>query len=106
MASAEEIQEVRDMLGPNSVAEGWNDERIAEELDGGDSAVTVARGYWENRMAASSDLADVSESGSSRKLQQIFSNKAAMAAYFRGLEAAEDPANQPGASHSREIRRV
>lgn len=106
MATAEEIQEVRDMLGSNSAEEGWTDERIADDLDEGEPAVTIARKYWENRMAVSSDLADVSESGSSRKLQQIFANKAAMAAYFRGQEAAEDPANQPGASYSREMRRV
>lgn len=106
MADQEDIQEVRDLLGPNSVTEGWTDDRIADELDEGDSPVTIARKYWESRAAMSTDLADVSESGSSRKLQQIFANKQAMAAYFRGAETAEDPTNEPTPSFSREIRRV
>jgi hypothetical protein len=106
MAAAEEIAEVRGMLGPNSVAEGWTDERIGAELDAGDSPNTIARKYWESRMASTTNLADVSESGSSRRLQQIFSNNQSMAAYFRGREAAEDPENQPGNfSFVREMRR-
>lgn len=107
MAAEEDIAEVREMLGPNSVEEGWTDERIAAELDAGDSPATIALGYWEFRMARSSELADVSESGSSRRLQQIFANAQSLASYYRGAKAAEDPENQPGnPSFSREIRRV
>lgn len=107
MATQEEIDEVRSKLGPNSIAEGWTDEQIGAALDAGSSDNTIAREYWESRMAYSSDLADVSESGSSRKLQQIFANKAAMAAYYRGAEQAEDPVIETaGPSFSREIRRV
>lgn len=106
MAAAEDIAEVREMLGPNSVAEGWTDEKIGAALDAGDSPNTIARKYWESRMASTTSLADVSESGSSRSLHQIFANNQSMAAYFRGREAAEDPENQPGNySFSREIRR-
>jgi len=107
VASQEEINEVRDMLGSNSEADGWSDTKIGDLLDVGDSAISIARRYWESAMAESTHLADVDESGSSRKLSQIFKNKAAMAAYFRGAEQAEDPENQPGnPSFSREIRRV
>ena len=106
MASQEEIDNVRYLLGPNSEAEGWDDTKIGALIDAGKSENTIAREYWESRMAVSSDLADVSESGSSRRLQQIFANKQAMAAYFRGAEQAEDPGNQPPGPVSREIRRV
>lgn len=106
MADQEAIDAIRSMLGPNSVAEGWTDEEIGAMLDAGESPNTIARKYWESRMSVSSDLADVAESGSSRRLSQIFTNKQAMAAYYRGAEQAEDPTNQPGASASREIRRV
>lgn len=102
MAAEDDIEEVRDMIG----ADGWGDDKITEMLDEGDSPVTIARKYWESQMASSTTLADVSESGSSRKLQQIFSNRAAMAAYFRGAEAAEDENNQPAGSFSREMRRA
>lgn len=107
MASQEDIDSVRDMLGSSSEANGWDDTKIGDMLDAGDSAVTIARRYWESQMSESSELADVSESGSSRALNQIFKNKAAMAAYYRGAESAEDPESQPqNSSFSREIRRV
>lgn len=107
MADAAEIAEVRDMLGSNSDSEGWTDTKIGDLLDAGDSPVTIARKYWESRMTKRTELADVSESGSSRRLSQLFTNAAAAAAYFRGAEQAEDPDNQPGnSSFSREIRRV
>lgn len=102
MAAEEDIEEVRDMIGPD----GWDDAKIEDMLDNGDSPTTVARKYWESAMASRTNLADVSESGSSRKLQQIFQNNAAMAAYFRGAEAAEDVENQPTGSVSREMRRA
>lgn len=107
MASEADIAEVLDMLGSNAVEDGWDDVKIGALLDSGDTPVTIARKYWEYRSANTSELADVSESGSSRKLQQIHTNSTAMAAYYRGAEQSEDPENQPGAgSFSREIRRV
>lgn len=108
MADQEDIDEVRMMLGPNSVAEGWTDELIGDDLDEGSSPNKIARQYWESRMSVTSDLADVTESGSARKLQQIFANKQALAAYYRGAEQAEDPTTEPpiAGSFSREIRRV
>lgn len=106
MAAQEDIDAVRRMLGPNALAEGWTDEVIGDALDAGDSPNTIARSYWESRAAATTNLADVSESGSSRRLQQIFANNAAMAAYYRGAETAEDVTNQPTGAVSREIRRV
>jgi len=109
MATQDEIKEVKDMLGSSAASNGWDDEKIAELLDAGDSPVSIARRYWESQMSESTDMADIDESGSSRKLSQIFKNRAAMAAYFRGAEEAEDPDNQPETpiySTSREIRRV
>lgn len=108
MADQEEIDEVRDMLGSSSEANGWDDTKIGTLLDSGETPVAIARRYWESQMTESSDMADVSESGSSRALNQIFKNKAALAAYYRGAEQAEDPGNEPDNyySTSREIRRV
>lgn len=106
MADEEAITEVLDMLGPNAITEGWTTERIGEELDEGTSPNTIARRYWEFRMTRSSNLADVSESGSSRRLSQLFTNAQSLAAYYRGAETADDPQNQPSATVSREIRRV
>lgn len=107
MADEDEIREVREMLGSNPQMFGWDDARIGAALDDGDSPNTIARMFWESRMTSQTGLADVSESGSSRALSQIFKNSAAVAAYYRGAEAAEDPDNQPrDYAVSREIRRV
>lgn len=107
MADQEEIDEVRDMLGSSSEANGWDDTKIGELLDEGETPVSIARRYWESQMSESTELADVDESGSSRRLSQIFKNRQAMAAYYRGAEQAEDPTNEPvHYSTSREIRRV
>lgn len=107
MAAQEEIDAVRDMLGSDSLTSDWTDDKIGALLDAGDSPVSIARKYWESRMAETVESADVEESGSRRALSQIFKNSASMAAYFRGAEQAEDPENQPGNySTSREIRRV
>jgi len=107
MAAPEDIQEVLDMLGPDAAESGWTNEKIGAALDDGDTPNEIARRYWEYRMSRSSTMADVSESGSSRKLSQIFENAKALAAYYRGASEAENPENQPGAtSFSRPIRRV
>lgn len=107
MATAEEIQEVLDMLGPDAVESGWTEAKIDAALDGGETPNEIARRYWEYRMSRSSTMADVSESGSSRKLSQIFENAKALAAYYKGATEAENPDNQPEAgSFSRPIRRV
>jgi hypothetical protein len=108
MADADLIQETRDMLGQNPEQFGWDDVRIEAELDAGNSSATIARKFWESRMVSQTNMADMSESGSSRSLSQIFKNAQAAAAYFQGREAAEDPANQPASNNavSRPIRRV
>jgi hypothetical protein len=105
MADQEDIDEVKDMLGPNAEAEGWDDNKIGDLLDEGQRPHQIAKSYWETRMAKTAHLADVAESGSSRKLSQISTNAVALAAYHRGADAAVDPANQP-ASFCRPIDRV
>lgn len=105
MATSDEIQDVKDMLGPDAAAEGWDDARIDSELDAGRRPNLIARDFWENRMAKTSTLANVSESGSSRQLSQLFTNAQSLAAYYRGAAAADDPKNQPSAT-CRPIRRV
>jgi hypothetical protein len=106
MADQAEIDAVLDMLGTSAVDSGWDAGKIGALLDAGESP-KIARRYWESRMASTSELADVSESGSSRRLSQIHTSAAAMAAYYRGAETSEDPENAPGnPSFSREIRRV
>jgi hypothetical protein len=105
LATETEIREARELLGNNPASYGWDDDRIATALDAGDSATVIARKFWESRAARSADFVDVAESGSSRRMGQIATNSAALAAFFRGQEQAEDPANQPGAV-CRPIRRV
>jgi hypothetical protein len=104
-ATRADVQAVLEKLGPDAAAAGWTEQAIADWLDEGEHPASIARRYWEGRMARTSTLTDVTESGSSRSLSKLFTNAQAMAAYFKGAEAGEDPANQPGA-RTRPIRRV
>jgi hypothetical protein len=105
MASPDDIDEVRFMLGPNAEAEGWTDEKIGDMLDAGSSPAQIAQQYWESQMASTATLVDVSESGSSRRMSQVSQNAANLANYWGHVAAQETTTAQQGAV-SREIRRV
>jgi hypothetical protein len=107
MASAAEILAVAETLGPTAGSEGWDEIKIGAMLDSGMSPKAVSLSYWEFRMSRTSSLVDVSESGSSRKLSDVFTNAANMAKYWRDKIAEEEfPVTPPGFSGTRPIRRV
>ena len=71
MAEQEVIDAVRLLLGPNSVGEGWTDEKTGALLDAGEDPEDIALSYWEFAAARTTTLVNVSESGSSRSLGDI-----------------------------------
>ena len=91
MAEPEEIAAVQAMLGGAEKAEqnGWTEEKIAALLDAGDSENSIAALYWEERYAATSELIDISESGSSRGLSAVTRNAANLAKLYRDRADAE-----------------
>lgn len=83
MADQEDIQEVQDMLGPDAEENGFDANRIEELLDAGRTASWIAASYWEKRYAATSNMIDISESGSSRGLSAVTRNAKDLAALYR-----------------------
>ena len=83
MATEAEIQEVQFMLDGSAGTAGWDENRIGDQLDAGLSPNEIAARYWEWKVNNSVSLANVSESGSSRSLGQVFDHIKERAAYYR-----------------------
>lgn len=97
MATAAEIDEVQELLGPTASDDGWTEARIGDDLDSGLTAQQIALAYWEARMAKTSAVVNVTESGSSRSLSDIHKHATEMAKYYKGkTEAAEETAPRRG----------
>lgn len=91
MADAEAIAALRRMVDEPGT-ETYTDEALSALLDAATSAESVAAGIWQEKAAKASTLVNVSESGSSRSMQQIFANAQAMAKYFsEKATAPEEP---------------
>ena len=91
MATEAEIAAVQAMLGGVEPAEenGWDANKIDAALSGGATPNSIAAGYWEERYAATSELIDISESGSSRGLSAVTRNARDLASLYRGRADAE-----------------
>lgn len=85
MATEAEITAVQAMLGGAEAAEenGWDANKIEDLIDGGSTPNAIAASYWEERYAATSELIDISESGSSRGLSAVTRNARDLAALYR-----------------------
>lgn len=83
MATQEDISAVQNDIGPNASAEGWDETKISAGLDAGSTVGEVVLEYWESRMAETSELVNVSESGSSRNLADIHKHAVQMAKYYQ-----------------------
>lgn len=93
MADQEEVEQVQDMLGgqENADEHGYDAAKIEALLDGGNTANEIAATFWERRYAATSELIDMSESGSSRGLSAITKNARDLAAMYRKRTDDENP---------------
>lgn len=104
MATSDEVKALRALLGP-AVGE-YTDPQLSDMLDaaGGDVNV-VAANLWSGYASSSATLVNISESGSSRSMGDIYKNAMAMAKYFRGL--SEDvTATADSRPRTRRIERV
>jgi hypothetical protein len=91
MAAAEDILELRDMLNEPDDSNGWTDEKLGALIDGFGTLNAAASSGWSTKAARYSELVNVSESGSSRSLGDLFSRAMQMAKYYRDLDDVEDP---------------
>jgi hypothetical protein len=83
MATTEEIQEVRDLTDG---ADGFTDDQIGALVDSGLSINAVAYRVWQSTAASYSKLVNVSESGSSRSMGDLYKNALAMAKSFKDAD--------------------
>lgn len=83
MATANDIAQVRDFVAEPDDVNGWTDVRIALYIDGSSNSRLAASDIWMVKAAASATLVNVSESGSSRSLSDIYKNAREMADRFR-----------------------
>ena len=83
MASAEDIATLRRITNePGN--DQYTDEALSAYLDAEGSVDAAAAVIWEEKAARASNLVNVSESGSSRSLNQIYSNALEMAKFYSG----------------------
>lgn len=90
MATADAIRDVSEMLGSAAAAAGWDDTRIGADLDAGKTPNKIALQWWIYQSAKTANLTQVSESGSSRTLSDIWEHAIKMRDYFQGLVDKED----------------
>lgn len=96
MATAAQLREVRELLGPDASAGGWADDRVTSDLDSGLHKYQIAEAWWRYRAASTANLVSISESGSSRDLRTIHTNALALADLYAKLYAAATAVVDPG----------
>lgn len=88
MASKAQVAELRDLT--SVTIDDYNNDVLNEMIDSLDGSVNAAAAsIWRRKAASYSSLVDVSESGSSRSMSQLFKQAKEMAMYFQGLADAE-----------------
>lgn len=90
MATADEIAELRRMIGEPENVSPWDDAAIAALIDASSSMNVAAMKSWEQKAATYAGMVDVQESGSSRRLSQLQEQALRMVAYYRKLITEPD----------------
>ena len=89
MASPEDVQALRDLINEPDDANGWTDEKLAAIVDGTATLNAAAGKAWTLKAGQYSTMVDVSESGSSRKLGDLYKNAIAMGKFYGGLDVED-----------------
>jgi hypothetical protein len=82
MASQAAIDAFRLLIGNPPNEDPYTDAQLSARLDAASSPEALAAVVWRERAAGYSTLVNVSESGSSRSLGDLYKNALAMAVYF------------------------
>lgn len=83
MATNEELAALRRMVD-EPTTDTYSDEALLALIDGSASLDAAAAQVWREKAAAASTYVNVSESGSSRSMQQVHQNSLAMAEFYGG----------------------
>ena len=95
--------QLRNMVGENAPDTEWDDDRLQIYLDRTSNDLELAAALiWEDKASSYAQLVNVSESGSSRSLGDMYKNALAMADRFRGQATTNDaPPVSPVATRTR-----
>lgn len=85
MATADQILALRRMVNDTADPHDYTDLDLNARLDAGLSPEAIASVIWREKAAKYSELVDVSESGSSRKLSDLRKGALEQAAYYDGV---------------------
>lgn len=86
MATESQITELRQRTNEPESGSEWSDTELAVIIDATATLNAAAAKVWYLKAAKYASMVDVSESGSSRKLGDLYKNAIAMAAYYDGLD--------------------
>ena len=106
MATDAQIAALRLMVGEPDDVEPWTDAALSAIIDAAASMEAAALTVWEGKAANASSFVDITESGSSRRMSQIFDQATKMAAYYRGLAVPATEVDLTGYSYTVGIERV
>lgn len=104
MAAVLDILELRDMLNEPDDTNDWTDLKLGALVDAWPTLNAAAAAGWTTKAARYTELVNVSESGSTRSLGDLFQRALQMAKYYRDLDLEQDPPVDSGVVISR-IRR-
>jgi Cdc6-like AAA superfamily ATPase len=81
MATSDQLDDLKRLIGDAE----FTDDELNEIIDENDENIQASAAVvWESQAASYSQIVDVTESGSSRKMGDLFDNAMKMAEYYRG----------------------
>ena len=101
MAAQELIDQVKANLPEDASADNWDDTFIGSMLDSGLSVTKVTLAFWSSRVGKLSTVVDVTESGSSRQLSNLFNQAKQMYEIWLAKSNLEDNPVPTGRSRIR-----
>lgn len=105
MATADEILQLRALIGDTTEPYEFTDEYLGLVIDANADLDEAAVVVWEAKAASLSTMVNISESGSSRSNSQLYTNALAQLKYFRD-KINQGEAESATRSRTRAIRRV
>lgn len=90
MATGEELLTLRDYINEPDDSNGWTEGKLTMYLTKYGSLYRSAAAAWSVKASAYAELVNVSESGSSRSLGDLFERAQKMAAHYAGRADEEE----------------
>jgi hypothetical protein len=84
MATADQIDQVRQNTNETDEASPWTDGAIDALIDSLGSVDLASGAIWRRKVAEYAELVDTSEAGASRKLSDLYDRAVKQAAYWEG----------------------